>query len=234
MTTDNTPGSAPAQTPGQPPTTASAPPVPPGPAAAAGGGHPPRLRVLIVEDETFVGLGLRAQVEQLGHGVVGQAADAPQALDLYLKHQPDVVLMDVRLDGVDGVDLAEKLMALRRCPMIIVSAYSDPALVERAGRVGVFGYLIKPVRTEALAAQVEVAVRRFAEHDRLLRENQQLSQTLENRKVIERAKGIFMKRLNLDEPEAHRRLQLESQKRRVGLVELAKKIIESEELLGGG
>jgi AmiR/NasT family two-component response regulator len=206
------------------------------PVTGAAGVPPAPLRVLIVEDETFVGLGLRSQVEQLGHAVVGQAADAPQALDLFLQHQPDVVLMDVRLDGperVDGVELAEKLMALRRCPMIIVSAYSDQPLVERAGRVGVFGYLIKPVRTEALSAQLEVAVRRFAEHERLAKDNQQLTQTLENRKVIERAKGIFMKRLNLDEPEAHRRLQLESQKRRVGLVELAKKIIESEELLGG-
>ena len=230
MTTENdasaTPEPRPATTAGKP--TPAGAPVP-----GAGGGHA-GLRVLIVEDETFVGLGLRAQIEQLGHSAVGQAANAPQALDLYLQHQPDVVLMDVRLDGVDGVDLAEKLMALRRCPMIIVSAYSDQPLVERAGRIGVFGYLIKPVRTEALAAQLEVATRRFAEHERLVKENQQLSQTLENRKVIEKAKGIFMKRLNLDEPEAHRRLQLESQKRRVGLVDLAKKIIESEELLGGG
>lgn len=204
------------------------------PATPAAAGPPQALRALVVEDDTLVGMGLKAQLEQLGHAVVGQAATAPEALDLYLKHAPDVVLMDVRLDGADGLEVAEKLLALRRCPMLIVSAFSDQALVERAGRAGVFGYLVKPVRTEALAAQLEVAVRRFAEHDRLLKENLQLSQTLENRKLVERAKGIFMKRLGLDEPEAHRRLQQESQKRRLGLVELAKKIIESEDLLGGG
>jgi AmiR/NasT family two-component response regulator len=150
-----------------------------------------------------------------------------------MKEQPDLVLVDIRLDGIDGLDLAEKLLALRQCPMIVVSAYSDPAMLERAGRIGMFGYLIKPVRNEALAAQVEVAVRRFREQDRLVRENQQLSQTLENRKLVERAKGIFMKRLGLDEPEAHRRLQQESQKRRIGIVDLARRIVENEEMMGG-
>ncbi len=117
--------------------------------------------------------------------------------------------------------------------MIILSAYSDRELVARAGAAGVFGYLIKPVSAESLQAQVEVAVRRFAEHEQLLRENQELAQTLETRKLVERAKGIFMRRLGLEEPEAHRRLQQESQKRRISLADLAKKIIESEELLGG-
>jgi response regulator NasT len=117
--------------------------------------------------------------------------------------------------------------------MVIVSAFSDKELIERAGSVGVFGYLIKPVSGESLAAQIEVAVRRFNAQEDLMRQNEQLTQTLENRKTVERAKGIFMKRLSLDENEAHRRLQLESQKRRISLVELAKKIIESEDLLGG-
>ena len=122
---------------------------------------------------------------------------------------------------------------MRRVPMIIVSAFSDKSKIERAGVAGVFGYLIKPVSGESLAAQIEVAVRRFDEQERLVRENQELAQTLENRKLVEKAKGIFMKRLNLDEPEAHRRLQQESQKRRISIAELAKKIIESEQLLGG-
>ena len=94
-------------------------------------------------------------------------------------------------------------------------------------------YLIKPVNAEALQAQIEVAVRRFDEQERLAAEKRELEQTLENRKLVERAKGIFMKRLNLDEPEAHKRLQQESQKRRISIGELAKRIIESEEMLGG-
>jgi response regulator NasT len=118
--------------------------------------------------------------------------------------------------------------------MIIISAYSDKELIERAGAAGVFGYLIKPANAEALQAQMEVAVRRFEEQERLAAEKRELEETLQSRKLVERAKGIFMKRLGLDEPEAHRRLQQESQKRRIGIAELAKRVIESEEMLGGG
>ena len=198
-------------------------------AAAAMG----RWRVLIVEDDTLVGLGLRAQCESLGHEVVGNVATAAEAAELYRQTNPDLVLMDIRLDGVDGIALAEQLLKERRCPMVILSAYGDKELIDRASAAGVFGYLIKPVSAESLAAQIEVAVRRFQEQERLVREKQELAQTLETRKLVERAKGIFMKRLNLDEAEAHKRLQQESQKRRLSLAELAKKIIESEDLLGG-
>ena len=202
----------------QPPTTA--------PATA-------KRRVLIVEDDTLVGMGLRAQLEKLGHTVVGQAANGPEAQALYREQQPDIVLMDIRLDDADGITLAGQLLAERRCPMIILSAYGDRELVERAGSTGVFGYLIKPVTPEGLQAQMEVAVRRFQQQEQLIREKDTLAQTLETRKLVEKAKGIFMKRLNLDEAEAHRRLQLESQKRRMGIADLAKRVIESEELLGG-
>ena len=192
-----------------------------------------KRRVLIVEDDTLVGLGLKKQLERLGHTVVGHASTADEAAALYRDTDPDIVLLDIRLDSGDGIELASRLLAERRRPMIVISAFSDPALVDRASRAGVFGYLVKPVGGESLAAQMEVAFRRFAEHEQLLLQNQHLTQTLESRKLIERAKGIFMKRLGLDEPEAHRRLQQESQKRRISLADLAKKIIESEDLLGG-
>jgi len=196
---------------------------------------PPRaLRVLIVEDDTLVGLGLKAHLQGLGHAVVGQAANGTEATALFRRELPDLVLMDIRLDRTDGIDLAVQLLAERRCPMIVVSAYSDPKLIERAAAAGVFGYLIKPVSPESLAAQIEVAVRRFQEHERLRLEKEQLAQTLETRKLAERAKGILMKRLSLPEDEAHRRLQQESQKRRMSLADISRKIIESEELLGGG
>ena len=200
-----------------------------GAAAAAAG----KRRVLIVEDETLVGMGLKKDLQRLGHVVVSQASTAEQARIEFRDKQPDVVLMDIRLDGADGIELAAELLAERRVPMIILSAYSEQQLIERAGAAGVFGYLIKPVSIESLQAQIEVALRRFQEHERVLAEKQELAATLETRKLVEKAKGIFMRRLNLDEPEAHKRLQQESQKRRMSIGELAKKIIESEELLGG-
>jgi two-component system, response regulator PdtaR len=189
-------------------------------------------RVLVVEDDTLVGIGLKSQLERLGHEVIGQAATEQEAVALFRDQSPDLVLMDIRLNGIDGIVLASQLLQQRRCPMIIVSAYSDQELIRRAGEAGVFGYIIKPVSTQALSAQIEVAVRRFDENQKLQADNEALTQTLETRKLVERAKGILMKRLNLSEPDAHRRLQLESQKRRVSLAEIAKKVIESEELLG--
>ena len=204
-------------------------------APGGGGGAAPagKRRVLIVEDETLVGMGLKKDLERLGHTVVSQASTADQARREFADKQPDIVLMDIRLDGADGIELAAELLKQRRVPMIILSAYSEQQLIERAGAAGVFGYLIKPVSIESLQAQIEVACRRFEEHEKVVAEKQELAATLETRKLVEKAKGIFMRRLSLDEPEAHTRLQQESQKRRISIGELARKIIESEELLGG-
>jgi response regulator NasT len=191
------------------------------------------LRVLIVEDETIVGMGLRAQLTKLGHEVAGHAAAVAEARDMYRDEKPDLVLMDIRLGEADGIELAKELLKERRCAMVILSAYSDQELIRRAGEAGVFGYLIKPASPEALSAQIQVAIQRFGDQEILRLEKEHLAQTLETRKLVEKAKGIFMKRLGLDEPEAHKRLQAESQKRRVSLADLCKKIIESEEILGG-
>jgi response regulator NasT len=191
------------------------------------------LRVLIVEDESLVAMGLQEQLTRLGHSVVGQAKSAGEALDQFRKFEPDLMLVDVRLNGGDGIDVARECLQVRRVPMLVISAFSDAELLRRAGEAGVFGYLIKPVEQGQLAAQVQMSVQRFREAEQLRLEKEQLISSLETRKLVERAKGIFMRRLDLDEPEAHKRLQQESQKRRISLADLAKKIIESEELLGG-
>ena len=212
-----------------------------GSTAAAAARPAPARKVLIVEDETLVGIGLRAHLEKLGHTVIGQADDAAQALAMFTQHSPDLVLMDIRLDNGDaddrkdgdGIELSTKLLAIRRVPIIIISAYSDDALHARAAAAGVFGYLVKPVTREALAAQIAVVLRRFTDTETLRDERDTATQSLETRKLVDRAKGILMKRLNLDEPAAHKRLQTESQKRRVSISEIAKKVIESEKLLGG-
>ena len=191
-------------------------------------------RVLIVEDDTLVGMGIKAHLERLGHVVVGQAGTTDEAVTQFQANKPDLCLVDIRLDaGGDGIELASRLMKDRRCPMIIISAYSDMELIRRATDAGVFGYLVKPVSGESLAAQIEVSVRRFDEHEHLVAENAQLAENLATRKLVERAKAILMKRLNLSEPDAHKRLQQESQRRRIGMPEVAKKIIESDDLLGG-
>jgi len=211
----------------------------PAPATDGGGGESSfrgsgaKRRVLIVEDETLVGIGLKSNLERLGHEGGGQAANGAGGMGFFRDTLPDPGRMEIRPRGSDGITLASQLLKERRCPMIILSAYSDRELVDRASAAGVYGDLIKPVSAEALAAQIAVAVRRFAEQEKLIRENAELSAQFETRKLIDRAKGIFMKRLKIDEPEAHKRLQQESQKRRISLPELAKRIIEAEEMMGG-
>src|SRR5688500_9290403 len=157
-----------------------------------------RMKVLIVEDETLVGMGIQDALTKMGHEVVGQAASQAEALEQFKKSQPDLVLIDIQLDGGDGIELAKEIAQVRRVPMLILSAFSDAELVRRAGEAGVFGYLIKPVEQRQLEAQLEVAVRRFREGEQLRLEKDQLAQNLETRKLVERAKGIFMRRLHLD------------------------------------
>jgi two-component system, response regulator PdtaR len=193
----------------------------------------PSYRCLIVEDDSLVALGLQSQLEQIGHLVVGTAAQASDAEELFTRMRPDLVLTDIRLHGdADGLELAQRLLKIRACPIIITSAYCSTDLVERAKNAGVFGYLIKPISEESLRAQIEVSVARFREHMILLAEKETLATTLETRKLLDRAKGVYMKHLKISEPEAHKRLQQESQKRRMNLSELARKVIESEEFLG--
>ena|SRR5882672_3406145 len=190
------------------------------------------MRVLIVEDDTLVGMGLRGQLQKLGHSVVGQAADAAEARQMFRSHEPQLVLLDIRLGKDDGIELAGDLLKSRRCPMIIISAFAEKEMIERATDAGVFGYLTKPVDDKTLAAQIEVASGRFKEAEALRAETVKLSQDLKTRKVMDRAKGILMKRAHLTEEEAHRRLQVESQKRRIGMAELCQRIIESDEMMG--
>jgi response regulator NasT len=195
---------------------------------------PEPKNALIVEDDTLVGMGLRRYLEELDFNVVGQAANSEQAIQLMREKGPQLVLMDIRLDDTDGIELAAQMLTECRCAIVIVSAYSDAELIARAVAAGVFGYLIKPVSKDALAAQVRVALQRWQEQEQLIKDKQELTQTLETRKLVDRAKGILMKRLNLDEPAAHRWLQVESQKRRISMANIAAKLIESEKLLGGG
>ena len=193
---------------------------------------PRSLRVLIVEDESLVGMALRQMLDRMGHTVLGQAANAVEAAELYRRHNPDLVLMDIRLAGSDGLEVARTLLEERPCPMVVVSAYSDKELIVRAAAVGVFGYLVKPANERELEAQIEVALQRFADQQVATLEIVRLQRDLETRKLLDRAKGILMKRAKLSEDEAHRRLLQESQKRRIPLPQLCKTIIESDQVMG--
>ncbi len=193
---------------------------------------PASLRVLVVEDESLVGMMLRQQLERMGHAVLGQAANAEEAAQLYRRHQPDLVLMDIRLAGSDGLEVAKSLIAERPCPVVVVSAYADRELIERAASLGVYGYLVKPVDEKELEAQIAVALRRFVDQQAANKEVARLEKDLETRRLLDRAKSILIKRAKLTEDEAHRRLLQESQKRRIPLAQLCRTIIESDQVMG--
>jgi two-component system, response regulator PdtaR len=183
------------------------------------------LRILIADDEAVIRLGLRAMLEAQGYRVVGEAADGKRALDLVAKLEPDLVFLDIKMPGVDGLQAARRLLADRAVPVIILTAYADRAFVEQAREAGALAYLVKPVRESDLAPAVEMAMGRFREIHTLRQEIGSLEDTLETRKLIERAKGVLMRRDGLDEAAAFARMQKQARDARTTMKEIARGIL---------
>jgi response regulator NasT len=162
------------------------------------------LRVLIAEDEGFVAAGLQAQLKALGHQVVGLARDGQEAVALAEALLPDLVIMDIRLPRLDGLEAARRILQGCRVPIIFVSAYSNVALAQDASAVGGLAYLVKPVNQHDLLPAIEVALGRFREAEGLRQSVQQLEQAIELRKRFEQAKGILMFSVQPETPYAIR------------------------------
>ncbi|HLA24365.1 MAG TPA: response regulator [bacterium] len=187
------------------------------------------LRILIADDEAVIRLGLRAMLEDQGYQVVGEAADGHRALDLVQKLRPDLVFLDIKMPGVDGLEAARALFAGRAVPVIILTAYADRAFVEQAKDAGALAYLVKPVRESDLTPTVEMALGRFREIHDLKEEIGDLEDTLETRKLVERAKGVLMRRDGLDEPAAFARLQRKARDSRKTMKEISEGILAETE-----
>jgi two-component system, response regulator PdtaR len=190
-----------------------------------------RLRVLVVEDEGLVAAALTAQLEDLGHQVVGLAKDGQEAVEYASTLEPDIVITDIRIPVRDGIETARTILGLGPVPIVLLTAYADEDLVRRAGEAGVMAYLLKPVGEDQLRSTIEVAWARFQELRALRLEVRDMMEALEVRKVVERAKGILMNRLRLSESEAFRRMQETSRSKRVSLKEVASTILKAEEVL---
>ncbi|MDP7030370.1 MAG: response regulator [Phycisphaerales bacterium] len=202
-------------------TNESAQPIPP---------HP--QRVLVADDEHLVATGTVAALEDLGFEVVGTAGNGEQAVAMCRDEPPDIALLDIRMPGLDGLGAAETIYNEMQVPVIMISAYSDPEYVSTSNRVGVFGYLLKPVTRDQLRVGIEVAWSRFLKHIELSDEVGSLQQRLEQRKIIEQAKWIIVKQKSVEEPEAMRMLQKQARNGRKPLVEIARAVVDSETLLG--
>lgn len=190
-----------------------------------------RARVLICEDEGLTALRLRKALSGLGYDVVGEARDGEEAVAMAESLNPDAILMDIRMPKLDGVAAAERIMLNRPTAIVMLTAYSDRELVNAAMQAGACGYLVKPVSDEQIQPALAVALTNFSELQDLNSEIGSLKEALEARKAVERAKGILMKRLQIPEDEAYRRLQKTSRDRRQSLKQTAEQIVAAAELL---
>ena len=197
-------------------------PVDSSPDGASGGGG---LRIVVAEDEALIRLDLAEMLEELGYDVVGEASDGEQAVALVNEHKPDVVIMDVKMPVLDGLSAAEQIGKERIAPVIMLTAFSQKELVERARDAGVMAYIVKPFTQADLAPAVDIATSRWAELKALEGEIADLGERLETRKAVDRAKGILMTRLKLSEADAFRWIQKTAMDRRLGMREVAEAVI---------
>jgi len=188
------------------------------------------LRIVLAEDETIIRMDLRERLQNLGYEVVADAPDGRTAVRLAKELLPDLVLMDIKMPGLDGVAAAEILAKEAIAPVVLVTAYSDEDLVKKASAAGVMGYVMKPIRENDLKPTIEVAVSRFREFQVLAKEVHDLSERLETRKLVERAKGILMRKHGLAEEDAFHRIQKLSMDRRKTMKEIAEAILLAEDV----
>ena len=190
------------------------------------------MRILIAEDDPVIALALTERVRSLGHEPLGPVGDGAQAVAEATATRPDLYLFDIEMPELDGLEAAAELTArgLGR-PVVVITGIDDRGLVERSVATGAGAYLTKPVDTRELEAAISLAAARHAELEELQAEVIDTKQALDERKVIERAKGLLMKALALPEPDAFRRLQLAARERNLRLVDVARAIVEQQDIL---
>lgn len=185
-----------------------------------------RRRVLIAEDEALIRMDLAEMLGEEGYDVVGQAEDGERAVALAEELRPDLVVMDIRMPKLDGLAAAERIATARIAPIVMLTAFSQRELVERARDAGAMAYLVKPFDQTDLVPAVEMAMSRYAELRQLEEEVTGLTERLETRKAVDRAKGILQERLGLSEPDAFRWIQKTAMDLRLSMRQVAEGVVE--------
>lgn len=192
--------------------------------------EPPRgraRRVLIAEDEALIRLDLAEMLREEGYEVVGEAADGQEAVDLADRLRPDLVIMDVKMPRRDGIDAAAEIAGRRIAPLVMLTAFSQRDLVERARDAGAMAYLVKPFTASDLVPAIELAISRSDEISALEHEVSTLSEQLATRKIVEQAKGLLQTRQGLSEPEAFKWIQRAAMDRRTTMKRVAEVVLET-------
>ena len=183
-----------------------------------------RIRILVAEDETLIRMDLVEMLGEAGYEVVAEAADGAQAIELAQIHKPDLAILDVKMPVLDGISAAEKIIAI--APVLMLTAFSQRELVERARDAGVMAYVVKPFSIGDLVPAIEIAISRHLQMRSLADEVADLHERLETRKIIDKAKGILMSALNLSEPQAFSWIQKAAMDRRLTMKEVALAVID--------
>jgi AmiR/NasT family two-component response regulator len=183
------------------------------------------LKVLVVEDESLIRMDVVATLSEAGFEVVAEASDGEEAVELASKLNPDVVVMDIKMPKVDGISAAERISQLK-IPVVLLTAFSQPELVTRATEAGAMAYLTKPFKPGDLLPAIQIAIVRNEELAALEQEISDLSERLETRKLMDRAKGLLMSKMKLSEPDAFRWIQKASMDRRLSMSQVAKAVID--------
>jgi response regulator NasT len=181
------------------------------------------VRILVAEDETLIRMDLVEMLQVAGYEVVAQATNGQEAIDLAVEHRPDLAILDVKMPILDGISAAEKIIEI--APVLMLTAYSQKELVDRARDAGVMAYVVKPFTIGDLMPAIEIAISRHTQMKSLADEVADLHDRLETRKLIDRAKGILMKALNLSEPESFSWIQRAAMDRRLTMKEVAQAVI---------
>jgi AmiR/NasT family two-component response regulator len=189
-------------------------------------------RILIAEDNDLVSLTLEEQLKGLGYDVVGIARSGAEAVNLAGRLKPDLIMMDIRMPEMEGTEAAARIRDASPVPIIMLTAYADKETIKKAEAAGALAYLVKPVSENELPPAINIALARFKEMQSLRTQVNELEDSLEARKLIERAKGILMQRLGLNERDAYERLRQRARDKRAKMKDIAQAIIEAEELLG--
>ncbi len=184
-----------------------------------------KLRVVVVEDEALIRMDVVATLEEADFEVVAQGADGEEAIELANEHKPDLIVMDIKMPKLDGISAAEKIAELK-IPVVLLTAFSQSDLVSRAADAGAMAYVTKPFKPTDLLPAIQIALARHEELTALESEIADLSDRLETRKLMDRAKGILMSKMKLSEPDAFRWIQKASMDRRLSMAQVAKAVID--------